>query len=102
MSSSVKITRQTDPLDLIALAALIPGAPALSAMTDATGTTVRAEHEAVTVAQLQDALARYVPPTLPPDPDVAFRAAIEGATTLAALKAAILGSTGPGAQPRVR
>jgi hypothetical protein len=34
------------------------------------------------------------------DHDAEFRAAVEAATTLAALKAAILGSTGPGAEPR--
>lgn len=55
----------------------------------------------VTAAQLQAALDAHTPPT-PVDHDRAFRAAVEGATTLAALKAAILGSVGPGAQPRNR
>lgn len=44
----------------------------------------------------------HVPPPPPPNPQDEFRKAVEAATTLAALKAAILGSTGPGAQPRNR
>lgn len=53
----------------------------------------------VTAAQLQAALDAHTPaPT--PDPDGEFRQAVEAATTLAALKAALLGSTGPGAEPR--
>lgn len=53
-------------------------------------------------ATVQQVVRAHNPPAPgpSPDPDAEFRAAVEGATTLAALKAAILGSTGPGAQPR--
>lgn len=37
-----------------------------------------------------------------PDPNAEFRAALEGATTVAQLRDALLGTTGPGAQPRSR
>lgn len=53
----------------------------------------------VTAAQLRNALAGHVP-SPPPDPDAEFRAAVEAATTISALKAALLGHTGPGAQAR--
>ena len=39
-------------------------------------------------------------PSPPADPDAEFRKAVEGSTTLAGLKAALLGATGPGAEPR--
>lgn len=54
----------------------------------------------VTAAQLRAAVDAHTPAP-PADPDAEFRAAVENATTLAALKAAILGRTGPGAQPRL-
>lgn len=55
----------------------------------------------VTAAELRAALDAHTPAPKP-DPDAEFRKAVEAATTLAALKAALLGSTGPGAQPRSR
>lgn len=66
------------------------------------------ESDAVTQADLEAAEAAhvanddYVDPdyVAPPDPDDEFRAAIEGASTIADLKAALLGTTGPGAEPR--
>lgn len=42
------------------------------------------------------------PPPAPADPDDEFRAAVEAATSIADLKAALLGTTGPGAEARHR
>jgi hypothetical protein len=53
----------------------------------------------VTAAALQAALDAHTP-AVPPDPEAEFRKAVEAATSLDALKAALLGSTGPGAEPR--
>lgn len=53
----------------------------------------------VTGTQLAAAVKAHVPPPVV-DPDAAFVAAVEAATSLAALKAAIVGKIGPGAQPR--
>lgn len=53
----------------------------------------------VTTDVLQAALDAHAPVPVP-DPDAEFRAAVEAATTLSALKAALLGSKGPGAQAR--
>jgi hypothetical protein len=63
---------------------------------DASGAEVELEDAAV-----QDAAASYIPP-LRPDPAAEFRKAIEAATSIADLKAALLGTTGPGAEPRRR
>lgn len=57
------------------------------------------EASPVTVVQLQAAVDAHVP-AAPVDHDAEFRTAVEAAGTLAALKAAILGATGPGAEPR--
>lgn len=45
-----------------------------------------------------EALVEYEPSDT--DPDAEFRAAIEAATSIADLKAALLGAKGPGAEPR--
>lgn len=66
------------------------------------GDRLEVDAEGATEAKVQQVVAAHVPPPPPPNPQDEFRKAVEGATTLAALKAAILGSTGPGAQPRGR
>lgn len=53
-------------------------------------------------AAVRRIVSAHVPPPPPADPVEEFRKAVEAATSLAALKAALLGSTGPGAQPRSR
>lgn len=53
----------------------------------------------VTVEQLQTALDAHAAPAAV-DHDAEFRKAVEGATDLAGLKAALLGTKGPGAEPR--
>jgi hypothetical protein len=53
----------------------------------------------VTAAGLRAALDAHTP-AAEPDPDAEFRKAVEAATSLAALKDALLGTTGPGAEPR--
>lgn len=45
-------------------------------------------------------VATHLPPDPPLDPDEEFRQAIEQATSVADLKAALLGTSGPGAEPR--
>lgn len=70
----------------------------------------RIESDAVTQSALDSAVAAHVadgawvdPQYVPPlDPDDEFRKAIEAATSLNGLKAALLGITGPGAEPRSR
>lgn len=49
---------------------------------------------------VEGAVSRHMGRPLPADPDDEFRAAIEGASTIAELKAALLGTKGPGAEPR--
>lgn len=49
---------------------------------------------------VQAALDAHMNRPLPPDPDAEFRKALEAATTLAQIRDALLGKTGPGAQPR--
>lgn len=49
---------------------------------------------------VQSVIDAHVPPDPRPDPDDEFRAAIEAATSIADLKAALLGTSGPGAEPR--
>lgn len=51
---------------------------------------------------VRSVLDAHVPPPPPADPADEFRAAIEAATSIADLKAALLGTTGPGAEPRQR
>lgn len=51
-------------------------------------------------AAVERIVKAHVPPPPPPDPDAEFRAALEAATTVAGIKAALLGKTGPGAQAR--
>lgn len=53
----------------------------------------------VTGSQLQAALDAHVPPAQV-DHAADFAAAVKAATTLDALKAALLGTKGPGAEPR--
>lgn len=53
----------------------------------------------VTAAQLKAALDAHTPAPKP-DPDADFRKALEAATTVAAIRDALLGKTGPGAEPR--
>jgi hypothetical protein len=50
-------------------------------------------------SSVQAVLDAHVPAP-PPDPEAEFRQAVEAATSLAALKDALLGKTGPGAEPR--
>lgn len=50
-------------------------------------------------AKVQQALDAHTP-TQQPDPDADFRTALEGATTVAQLRDALLGKAGPGAQAR--
>lgn len=49
---------------------------------------------------VEQVVQAHVPPAPPPNPDEEFRKAVEAATDLAGLKAALLGSKGPGAEPR--
>lgn len=49
---------------------------------------------------VQAVVDAHAPPAPEPDPDDEFRAAVEAATSIADLKAALLGTTGPGAEPR--
>lgn len=51
---------------------------------------------------VQAVIDAHVPPPPPPDPDDEFRKAVEAATSIADLKAALLGTVGPGAEPRQR
>lgn len=51
-------------------------------------------------ATVERVVAEHVPPPRPPDPDAEFRAAIQAASSIADLKAALLGTKGPGAEPR--
>jgi hypothetical protein len=53
----------------------------------------------VTQQQLDDAVAAHTAEP-EPEPDKEFRDAVEAATSLADLKAALLGTKGPGAEPR--
>jgi hypothetical protein len=53
----------------------------------------------VTAEELRVAVGAHVPAE-PVDHDAEFRQAVEAATTIAGLKAALLGSKGPGAEPR--
>lgn len=51
-------------------------------------------------AEVERVARAHVPPPAPADPQAEFRKAVSAATTLAALKDALLGTTGPGAEPR--
>lgn len=70
--------------------------------TDDQGETVYRVQErdgvAVDPATVRDALNAPQPP--PTDPEDEFRAAVEEATSVTGLKAALLGTSGPGAQAR--
>jgi translation elongation factor EF-Tu-like GTPase len=71
-----------------------------AAMTASDSEVVIADPDStVTTAALQAALDAHVP-TPEPDPEDEFRKAVEAATSLDALKAALLGTKGPGAEPR--
>lgn len=59
----------------------------------------RVDRDDVEEASVQGAVDAHVP-VAPPDPDDEFRTAIEAATSIADLKAALLGTQGPGAEPR--
>jgi hypothetical protein len=60
---------------------------------------VPADDTDLTQQQLEDAVAAHAA-EFPPDPDDEFRKAVEAATSIADLKAALLGTAGPGAEPR--
>lgn len=49
---------------------------------------------------VQAVVDAHVPPAPGPNPDDEFRKAVEAATSIAGLKAALLGTSGPGAEPR--
>lgn len=51
-------------------------------------------------SMVEGALSRHMSRPGPPDADAEFRQALEAATTVAALRDALLGKTGPGAEPR--
>jgi hypothetical protein len=51
-------------------------------------------------AKVEQVAGRHAPLPPPADPADEFRKAVESSTTLAGLKAALLGTTGPGAEPR--
>lgn len=51
-------------------------------------------------AAVQRVIDAHVPPPPPADPEAEFRKALEAATTVAAIRDALLGKTGPGAEPR--
>lgn len=53
-------------------------------------------------ATAEQVAAAHVPPTPPEDPNVTLQKALEGATTVAALRDVLLGKTGPGVQARIR
>lgn len=53
-------------------------------------------------ATVQSVVQAHVPPPPPADPEVEFRKALEGATTVAQIRDALLGKVGPGAEPRGR
>lgn len=85
----------TKAVDLAQLAAEVGAA--LSSSADE---VVVADPESkVTAAQLKTALDAHTP-AAPVDHDKAFRDAVTAATTLDALKAALLGTKGPGAEAR--
>lgn len=66
---------------------------------DETGEIVAATGSPVTQQQLEDAVVGHTA-VFPPDPNDEFRRAVEVATSLADLKAALIGTSGPGAEPR--
>jgi hypothetical protein len=71
-----------------------------AALTGSDAEVVVADDDStVTADALRAALDAHTPSPLP-DPEADFRKAVEGATSLAALKDALLGTTGPGAEPR--
>lgn len=51
-------------------------------------------------AAVQSALTSHLDRPLPADAAIEFQAAVKAATTLDALKSALLGTSGPGAEPR--
>lgn len=85
----------TKPVDLALLATEV--GVALSASDSEV--VVADPDSKVTVAQLKAAVDAHTPPA-PVDHDKAFRDAVTAATSLDALKAALLGTKGPGAEAR--
>lgn len=82
-------------IDLLLLAEEV-GAPLAASDTEV---VVADEDSPVTAAQLQSALDAHTAP-VEVDHAADFAAAVKAATTLDALKAALLGTKGPGAEPR--
>lgn len=58
--------------------------------------TLTDEHRGTVEAAVNGHMSRPAAP----DPDAEFRKALEGATTVAQIRDALLGKTGPGAEPR--
>lgn len=98
------ITKNVNAQQLAAEMAAAHGWPdpaPLSVSWDGTEGEVQVHRDDAHDATVRTVIDAHVP-AVDPDPDAEFRAAVEAATTLAALKAALLGATGPGAQPRNR
>lgn len=87
--------RLTKPIDLAQLAAEV-GTGLTASDTEV---VVADPKSTVTAAQLKAAVDAHTPPAAV-DHNKAFRDAVTAATSLDALKAALLGTKGPGAEPR--
>lgn len=62
---------------------------------------VRAEDDApLDRTKVEQAVSAHVPPPPPADPEAEFRKALEAAMTVTQIRDALLGKTGPGAEPR--
>jgi hypothetical protein len=93
--SRARVALNGKPIDLAQLAAEV----GTELTASAAEVVVADEDSAVTAAALQAALEAHTPAAAV-DHDAEFRNAVQAATTLDALKAALLGVSGPGAQPR--
>lgn len=85
----------TKPVDLAQLATEV-GAALTASETELVVADPASE---VTAAALKSALDAHTPAPKT-DPEAEFRKALEAATTVAQIRDALLGKTGPGAEPR--
>lgn len=101
-------TPVSKPVRLSQLAAEVAAAhgwtkpAALSLSVDESGVGALVVHtDGADSSKVQAAVDAHTP-TAEPDPVGEFQKVVKAATTLDALKAALLGTTGPGAEPRNR
>lgn len=99
MSDTRARVTPTKPINLAQLDREMGGVGLSAALDDSDAVIEVVAPEPVALSDLQAAADAHAA-EFPPDPDDEFRKAVEAATSVADLKAALLGTAGPGAEPR--